>query len=87
MNIYAVRKLHFFGLFAAMVLVLGAVSISVCASHDYPNRIAASRVSPVPSGAKLKFRGVVIDRQAIHSPSAIETRTDYQVLDYRPNQC
>jgi len=80
MNIYAVRKLHFFGLFAAMVLVLGAVSISVAQVTTTQTASAASRVSPVPSGAKLKFRGVVIDRQGDSFTIRDRTRTDYQVL-------
>jgi outer membrane protein OmpA-like peptidoglycan-associated protein len=80
MNNYAVRKLHFFGLFAAMVLVLGAVSISVAQVTTTQTASAASRVSPVPSGAKLKFRGVVIDRQGDSFTIRDRTRTDYQVL-------
>jgi outer membrane protein OmpA-like peptidoglycan-associated protein len=41
---------------------------------------AVSRVSPVPSGAKMKFRGVVIDRNGDSFTIRDRTRTDYQVL-------
>jgi OmpA-OmpF porin, OOP family len=80
MNNYAVRKLHFFSLSAAMVLVLGAVSISVAQVTTTQTASATSRVSPVPSGAKMKFKGVVIDRQGDAFTIRDRTRTDYQVL-------
>jgi len=80
MSKHAVRKLHFFSLLSAIVLVLGAASISVAQVTTTQTASAASRVSPVPSGAKLKFRGVVIDRNGDSFTIRDRTRTDYQVL-------
>jgi OmpA-OmpF porin, OOP family len=80
MSIYAVRKVHFLSLLSAIVLVLGAVSISVAQVTTTQTASAASRVSPVPSGAKMKFRGVVIDRNGDSFTIRDRTRTDYQVL-------
>jgi len=80
MNNYAVRKLHFFSLISAMVLVLAAVSTSLAQVTTTQTASAASRVSPVPSGAKMKFKGVVIDRQGDAFTIRDRTRTDYQVL-------
>jgi OmpA-OmpF porin, OOP family len=80
MSIYAVRKVHFLSLLSAIVLVSGAVSISVAQVTTTQTASAASRVSPVPSGAKMKFRGVVIDRNGDSFTIRDRTRTDYQVL-------
>jgi OmpA-OmpF porin, OOP family len=80
MSEYAVRKLHFFSLLSAIVLVLGAVSIGVAQVATTQTTSATSRVSPVPSGAKMKFRGVVIDRSGDSFTIRDRTRTDYQVL-------
>ena len=80
MSSYAVRKLQIFSLLSAIVLLLGAVSVSVAQVTTTQTASAASRVSPVPSGAKMKFRGVVIDRQGDAFTIRDRTRTDYQVL-------
>ena len=80
MSKYAVRKLHFFSLLSAIVLVCATVSISVAQVTNTQTASAASRVSPVPSGAKMKFKGVVIDRQGDAFTIRDRTRTDYQVL-------
>jgi len=80
MSKYAIRKLHFFSLFSAIVLLCAAVSAGVAQVSTTQTASAASRVSPVPSGAKLKFKGVVIDRQGDAFTIRDRTRTDYQVL-------
>jgi outer membrane protein OmpA-like peptidoglycan-associated protein len=80
MSKYVIRKLHVFSLLSAIVLVLGAVSISVAQVTTTQTASAASRVSPVPSGAKMKFRGVVIDGNGDSFTIRDRTRTDYQVL-------
>ena len=80
MSKYGVRKLHFFSLLSAIVLALGTASISVAQVTTTQTASAASRVSPVPSGAKMKFRGVVIDRNGDSFTIRDRTRTDYQVL-------
>ena len=80
MSKYAVRKLHFFSLVSAIVLLCAAVSTGVAQVTNTQTASAASRVSPVPSGAKMKFKGVVIDRQGDAFTIRDRTRTDYQVL-------
>ncbi len=80
MSSYAVRKLQIFSLLSAIVLLLGAVSASVAQVAPTQTASAASRVSPVPSGAKLKFKGVVIDRHGDSFTIRDRTRTDYEVL-------
>lgn len=80
MSSYAVRKLEFFSLLVAIVVLLGAVSVSVAQVTTTQTASAVSRVSPVPSGAKMKFRGVVIDRNGDSFTIRDRTRTDYQVL-------
>jgi outer membrane protein OmpA-like peptidoglycan-associated protein len=80
MSSYAVRKLEFFSLLVAIVVLLGAVSASVAQVTTTQTASAVSRVSPVPSGAKMKFRGVVIDRNGDSFTIRDRTRTDYQVL-------
>jgi outer membrane protein OmpA-like peptidoglycan-associated protein len=80
MSKYAVRKLHVFSLLSAIVVLSAAVSTSVAQVTNTQTTSAASRVSSVPSGAKMKFRGVVIDRQGDAFTIRDRTRTDYQVL-------
>jgi len=80
MSSYAVRKLEFFSLLVAIVVLLGAVTASVAQVTTTQTASAVSRVSPVPSGAKMKFRGVVIDRNGDSFTIRDRTRTDYQVL-------
>ena len=80
MNNYAVRKLHFFSLLAAIVLVLATVSTGVAQVSNTRTVSAESRVHAVPSGAKMKFQGVVIERSGDAFIIRDRTRTDYQVL-------
>jgi len=80
MNIYAVRKLHFFSLLSAIVLVVAAVSSGVAQVSNTRTVSAESRVHAVPSGAKMKFQGVVIQRDGDSFVIRDRTRTDYQVL-------
>src|SRR5689334_6444198 len=81
MSKYAVRKLHFFSLLSAIVLLLAAVSTGIGqVSNTRTVSAAESRVHAVPSGAKMKFQGVVIDRNGDSFVIRDRTRTDYQVL-------
>lgn len=80
MSMYAVRKLQFFSLLSAIMLLLGAVSTGVAQIANTQTSSAASRISPIPSGAKMKFRGVVIERSGDSFTIRDRTRTDYQVL-------
>src|SRR5215510_3495943 len=80
MSKYAVRKLQIFSLLSSIVLLFAAVSAGVAQVSNTQTTSAASRVSPVPSGAKMKFKGVVIERQGDAFTIRDRTRTDYQVL-------
>ena len=80
MSKYAVRKLHFFTLLSAMVLVVAAASSGMAQVSNTRTASAESRVHAVPSGAKMKFQGVVIERSGDAFIIRDRTRTDYQVL-------
>jgi outer membrane protein OmpA-like peptidoglycan-associated protein len=80
MNNYAVRKLHFFSLLSGIVLLFAAVSAGVAQVSNTRTVSAESRVHAVPSGAKMKFQGVVIERSGDAFIIRDRTRTDYQVL-------
>ncbi len=80
MSKYAVRKLHFFTLLSAMVMVVAAASSGVAQVSNTRTVSAESRVHAVPSGAKMKFQGVVISRDGDSFIIRDRTRTDYQVL-------
>ena len=80
MNNYAVRKLGFFSLLSAIVLLFAAVSAGVAQVLNTQTVSAESRVHDVPSGAKMKFQGVVIQRSGDAFIIRDRTRTDYQVL-------
>jgi outer membrane protein OmpA-like peptidoglycan-associated protein len=80
MSKYAVRKLQFFSLLSAVILLFAAVSASNAQVSNTQTVSAASRVHPVPSGAKMKFQGVVIERSGDAFIIRDRTRTDYQVL-------
>lgn len=80
MNNYAVRKLGLFSLLSAIVLLFAAVSAGVAQVSNTQTVSAESRVHAVPSGAKMKFQGVVIQRSGDAFVIRDRTRTDYQVL-------
>lgn len=80
MSMYAVRKLHFFSLLSAIVLVVAAASTGLAQVSNTRTVSAESRVHAVPSGAKMKFQGVVIERTGDSFIIRDRTRTDYQVL-------
>ena len=80
MSKYAIRKLHFFSLLSVIVLLCAAVSTGVAQVSNTQTVSAESRVHAVPSGAKMKFQGVVIDRNGDSFVIRDRTRTDYQVL-------
>jgi len=80
MSNYAVRKLHFFSLLSAVVLLLAAVSTGAGQVSNTRTASAESRIHSVPSGTKMKFQGVVIERSGDAFTIRDRTRTDYQVL-------
>jgi outer membrane protein OmpA-like peptidoglycan-associated protein/methionine-rich copper-binding protein CopC len=78
---YEVRKLRSFKIICGMAILLAATSLAhaqVSNPQDTPGRASTTRA--VPSGAKMKFQGVVIERNADTFTIRDRTRTDYQVL-------
>jgi outer membrane protein OmpA-like peptidoglycan-associated protein len=73
MNKYQVKTIRVFGMLCALALFLGATSTIF-------SQVANPSIRSVPSGAKMKFRGVVIDRNADTFTIRDTTRSDYQVL-------
>lgn len=62
-----------------VLLVAGAVAIHGQVPDNQTTTGPAPNFRPVPSGAKMKFQGVVIDRNADTFTIRDRTRTDYQV--------
>jgi outer membrane protein OmpA-like peptidoglycan-associated protein len=62
-----------------ILLVAGAVAIHGQVPDSQTTTGPAPNFRPVPSGAKMKFQGVVIDRNADTFTIRDRTRTDYQV--------
>ncbi|HEX5702315.1 MAG TPA: OmpA family protein [Pyrinomonadaceae bacterium] len=78
MNIYKLRKLRAVPFFFAAALLLSTVSVSFAQTSNAqgPAQIYRS----VPNGAKMKFQGVVIERNADTFTIRDRSRADYQVL-------
>src|SRR3954471_17780452 len=75
------RKLRPSILVCGLALLLGAASLSLGqVSNSQNNQGPTPTYRPIPSGAKMKFQGVVIDRNADTFTIRDRTRTDYQVL-------
>ena len=62
-----------------ILLVAGVVAIHAQVPANQTPTGPAPNFRPVPSGAKMKFQGVVIDRNADTFTIRDRTRTDYQV--------
>ncbi len=78
MAIYRLRSLI---TFSALVLLLTVSSIGFAQTTTIQSvQGPAPNYRPVPSGAKMKFQGVVIERNADTFTIRDRTRTDYQVL-------
>ena len=74
-------KLRSLTIFSALVLLIMVASFSYAqVSNDPAAQGPAPNFRPVPSGAKMKFQGVVIERNADTFTIRDRTRTDYQVL-------
>ena len=78
---HEVRKLRSFRVLCGAALLLAVTSLTpaqLSSPQDTPGRGSTTRA--VPSGAKMKFQGVVIERNADTFTIRDRTRTDYQVL-------
>ena len=78
---HEVRKLRSLRVICGMAVLLAATSLThaqLSNPQETPGRGSTTRA--VPSGAKMKFQGVVIERNADTFTIRDRTRTDYQVL-------
>lgn len=73
------RKLRAFPLFFAAALLLSTVSVNLAQTSSVEPQGPAPIFRPVPNGAKMKFQGVVIERNADTFTIRDRSRTDYQV--------
>jgi outer membrane protein OmpA-like peptidoglycan-associated protein len=78
MNIYAARKIHFLILSLIIVAVAGSASLAQVTNPQSTSDRYITR--SVPNGAKMKFQGVVIDRNADTFTIRDRSRNDYTVL-------
>ncbi len=76
MSNYEIRTVRPFKLVAALALLLALTPLCLAQVTTATN----TNVRSVPSGAKMKFRGVVISRQGDIFTIRDATRADYQVL-------
>lgn len=81
MNIYKLRKLRAIAFFFAAALLLSTVSVSFAQTSNTETVQGPAQIfRPVPNGAKMKFQGVVIERNADTFTIRDRSRADYQVL-------
>jgi len=81
MKKFKVTKVRLLVLACGVVFAMTGMSLNVAQTSTTP--VAQTRtttVRAVPSGSKMKFQGVVIDRNADTFTIRDRTRTDYQVL-------
>lgn len=79
MNPGAIKKLHIFTFVFGLVLTLTSVAFSQ-RTNAQSTPIRSGNIQSIPSGAKMKFRGVVMGRDADTFTIRDRNRTDYQVL-------
>src|SRR5690349_23839830 len=76
----SVHRLRSLTVFPALFLLLTVPAFTKAQVTSQPTSQApAPNYRPVPSGAKMKFQGVVIERNADTFTIRDRTRTDYQV--------
>ncbi len=78
MSINEIRKLRPFIMLCAVALLLAAMPVAF--GQDSTIQTRDVNIRSVPSGAKMKFRGVVIRRDADTFTIRDRSRADYQVL-------
>ena len=80
MNICRLRKLRSTHLLFALVFLLGTASLNVSQTSNVDTAQGpAPLYRPVPNGSKMKFQGVVIERNADTFTIRDRSRADYQV--------
>jgi outer membrane protein OmpA-like peptidoglycan-associated protein len=81
MDNYEVTKVRSLAAVCGIVLLMAGTSLVFGqVTTTQVTQTSASTVRAVPSGAKMKFQGVVIDRSGDAFTIRDRTRTDYQVL-------
>lgn len=80
MNIYTVRKMQFLSVISSFIIVIAATSLSFAQVTNPQSTSDRYITRSVPNGAKMKFQGVVIDRNADTFTIRDRSRNDYQVL-------
>ena len=81
MNICKLRKLRAVPFFFAAALLLSTVSLSFAQTSNVETAQSPAQIfRSVPNGAKMKFQGVVIERNADTFTIRDRSRADYQVL-------
>ena len=81
MTIHNLRTLRVFTIFPALVLLLTVASFTKAqVATELTAQAPAPNYRPVPSGSRMKFQGVVIERSGDAFTIRDRTRTDYQVL-------
>lgn len=73
------RQLRAFPFFFAAALLLSTVSVNFAQTSNVEPQGPAPIFRPVPNGAKMKFQGVVMERNADTFTIRDRSRTDYQV--------
>lgn len=79
MNPGAIKKLHIFIFSLALLLMLMPTAWGQ-RTNAQSTTIRSGNIQSIPSGAKMKFRGVVMGREADTFTIRDRNRTDYQVL-------
>jgi outer membrane protein OmpA-like peptidoglycan-associated protein len=79
MNNCSPRKLRAFSFLFAAALLLSIGSVSFAQTSSIETQGPPPIFRPVPNGAKMKFEGVVIERNADTFTIRDRSRTDYQV--------
>jgi OOP family OmpA-OmpF porin len=81
MSIAEINKVRSFGLVCGLVLFLaGLPTVLGQVSKSQTTRSRATNIRSIPNGAKMKFKGVVIGREADAFTIRDRSRVDYQVL-------
>jgi OmpA-OmpF porin, OOP family len=81
MSINETKKFRSFSLACSLALLLGGTTIAFGQVSSTPTtRDRVTSIRSIPSGAKMKFKGVVIGRDADTFTIRDRSRVDYQVL-------
>jgi len=80
MSINEIKKFRPLTMVCAFSLILGLTQLVLGQDSTQTSKIQNPNIQTIPSGAKMKFKGVVIGRDADTFTIRDRSRTDYQVL-------